>query len=138
MLTFSNYMEKNFGQLAGNFYLGIFLGSAGVIGLILGLPIDIRHITFAAANFGLALVALDFDIPTSTWIATTLGILGIGMMNFIFSFSPSLLVALKAREVSFKDNRRLFIKVLKLFLKTPLTFFFPLDKEEQTDTNKNE
>lgn len=130
ILGFSNYIDKNFGQLAGNFYLGIFLGTAGVIGIFIGLPIDIRHITFSAANFGLALVALDFSIPANTWTYTILGILGIGMMNFLFSFTPSLLVALRSRDVSFRDGRALAILVLKLFLKTPFSFFLPLNKEE--------
>lgn len=138
LVSFSNYIDKNFGQLAGNFYLGVFLGTMGVIGIILGLPLDIRHITFSAANFGLALVALDFTIPLNTWIYSVLGVLGIGIMNFLFSFTPSLLVALKSRSVSFREESSLFLLVIKLFFKTPLSFFFPVDKETFEDTEKNE
>ncbi|MCK7497159.1 MAG: site-specific recombinase [Comamonadaceae bacterium] len=35
----------------------------GTIGIILGLPIDIRHIAFSSANLGYALVAFDFALP---------------------------------------------------------------------------
>lgn len=55
----SSYVEKNLGALAGNFYFGIMLGSMGTLGFILGLPLDIRHITFSAAYFAFSLVGSD-------------------------------------------------------------------------------
>lgn len=48
-----HYIEHNLGALAGNFYFGMFLGLTGTIGTILGLPLDIRHITFSSANLAL-------------------------------------------------------------------------------------
>jgi site-specific recombinase len=38
------------GALVGNIALGFFLGMAGFIGHIFGIPFDIRHITIAAGN----------------------------------------------------------------------------------------
>lgn len=43
-------LEHNLGGLAGNFYFGFMLGMAGSIGLITDLPLDMRHVTFSAAN----------------------------------------------------------------------------------------
>src|SRR5690606_39015624 len=51
LYRFADYIERNLGALAGNFIFGIMLGSMGTIGFILGLPLDIRHIAFASANF---------------------------------------------------------------------------------------
>jgi site-specific recombinase len=56
-------VEHNLGALAGNFYFGLFLGLTGTIGIMLGLPLDIRHITFSAANLAFGLVTLDFQLP---------------------------------------------------------------------------
>jgi site-specific recombinase len=58
-----HYVEHNLGALAGNFYFGLFLGLTGTIGIMLGLPLDIRHITFSAANLAFGLVTLDFQLP---------------------------------------------------------------------------
>ena len=61
-----NYIEHNSGVIIGNFILGILLGITGTVGVIFGLPIDIRHITFAAGNFGLALATLGTKITLNT------------------------------------------------------------------------
>jgi site-specific recombinase len=58
----SRYIENNLGSLTGNFFLGIFLGSIGTMGHFFGLPIDIRHITFASGNLGLAVASLGTQI----------------------------------------------------------------------------
>jgi len=42
-----NYIQERLGGIMGNFLFGCMLGSTGVIGTILGLPLDIRHIAFA-------------------------------------------------------------------------------------------
>jgi len=42
----SLYIENNLGGIMGNFYFGILLGSIGTLGNMLGLPLDIRHVTF--------------------------------------------------------------------------------------------
>lgn len=122
----TRYIEGNLGQLAGNFFLGIFLGSTATLGYILGLPLDIQHITFAAANLGLSIAALGNNIPLETLIYSLMGVGLIGLMNFSFSFGLSILVATKSRSVNFKQRRELFKKVLRLFISNPISFFLPI------------
>ena len=59
LYRFADYIERNLGALAGNFIFGIMLGSMGTIGFILGLPLDIRHIAFASANFIQGLITIN-------------------------------------------------------------------------------
>jgi site-specific recombinase len=119
----ANYIENNLGVLSGNISLGFFLGMAGTIGFITGLPIDIRHIAFSSANFGIALEYSHFSIPAGTIIAGILGIVGIGFINFIVSFGMTLTLALKSRSVTFNQTRALTKLLFAQFLKTPLAFF---------------
>ncbi len=122
---FSNYIEHNLGGLAGNFYFGIFLGSTGTLGMILGLPIDIRHITFAAGNFGLAIVVLEHQVSIWDHFVSFLGILGIGFMNFIVSFSLAITVAVQSRRVNLKGRKKLLVGLWKFFIKNPSIFAYP-------------
>ncbi|MCU0437408.1 MAG: site-specific recombinase [Raineya sp.] len=127
-LKFVDYIEKNLGALAGNFYLGLFLGFMGNIGKILGLNLDIRHVTFAAGNFALALFTLKNDVSAEVISITILGILLIGLVNVSVSFGLSVVVALKSRNITFTETRKLVLFILKTFWKNPWQFFLPFEK----------
>ncbi|MBL7992884.1 MAG: site-specific recombinase [Candidatus Kapabacteria bacterium] len=125
---FANYVENNLGALAGNFFFGFMLGTASTIGFIVGLPFDIRHITFAAASFAIALVSLFVNgetVSTGTVLWTVLGIVGIGAMNFLVSFSLALFVAVRSRNVNFRQSAELVSLLGKYFRSNTRDFFFP-------------
>jgi hypothetical protein len=58
----ANYIRTDLGALAGNFYFGCLLGAVSGLGVMLGMPLDIRHVTFVAAFFGFSSAALDFQL----------------------------------------------------------------------------
>ncbi|WP_226389276.1 site-specific recombinase [Penaeicola halotolerans] len=122
---FGTYIENNLGSLAGNFFLGIFLGTTGTIGFILGLPLDIRHITFSSGNFGIAMASLGSAVHLYDIISAVLGIIAIGIMNFTVSFSLATFVAIRSRNVNFKETRQLLTRLSFLFFLNPAPFFFP-------------
>ena len=124
LLRFSNYIKYNLGSLAGNFFFGIFLGFTGLIGYLLGLPLDIRHITFSSGNFGIALFSLEHELTAYEILISCLGIAGIGFMNFIVSFGLAMFVAVKSRRVNFRQTRKLFGHLWSFFLQRPSDFFF--------------
>lgn len=137
---FSVYIGNNLGSLAGNFFLGIFLGSMGTLGAFLGLPIDIQHVTFASGNFGLALASVGTQIDFLTFVYSCIGIVGIGFMNFFFSFGLAIFVAIQSRRVAF-NKTGLLIKFLLVHLFTkPSEFLFPPaeNTEEENYNQKNE
>ena len=117
------YVEENLGGLMGNFLFGCMLGTAGIVGIIVGLPIDIRHIAFSSANLGYALVAFDFELPWQTMLWAALGVALIGLTNLAVSFVLALWVALKARGVVFTQKRELLYGLWARFRIAPLSFF---------------
>lgn len=121
----ASYIENNLGALAGNFYFGCLLGGMSAIGVLLGLPVDIRHITFSSAFAGFSAVGLDFAISAKIFLMTTLGIVLIGAMNLAVSFSLALYVAMKSRKVSFRQWRTLISTLATRLNQQPGEFFLP-------------
>ena len=119
----SVYLENNLGGLMGNFYFGILLGTMGTLGYLLGLPLDIRHVTFSAANFSTALVALDHRVSWELAATSIAGFLLIGAVNLLVSFSLALWVALRARQIRFEHGIRLLRALGRRFLAAPIDFF---------------
>lgn len=117
------YLENNLGGLMGNFYFGMLLGFTPTIGFLLGLPLDIRHVTFSTANFATALVALDFALDGHTIALISAGVLLIGTMNLLVSFGLALWVALRARKIHFDHGLQLVRALGRRFRTAPLEFF---------------
>ena len=148
------FVESNLGAIMGNFIFGVFLGSTATIGFLFGLPIDIRHIAFASANlahglFNISSSQLDWQIV----LLSVFGVLLIGMVNLMVSFSLALFVALRSKEVRFVDWSRLTKQLLSHLMTHPSDFFWPRDKpmkyaridsqgqiifDDTTATNSNE
>ncbi|GAB4132747.1 MAG: site-specific recombinase [Raineya sp.] len=126
-LSIIDYLEKNIGALAGNFYLGIFLGSTGTIGKILGINIDIRHVTFAGGNFAMSLQMQGNNVAASVILESLLGIFLIGLVNVVVSFGLSVVVALKSRNITFTETGKLIALLSKAFIKSPFSFILPLE-----------
>jgi site-specific recombinase len=119
----ANYLENNLGGLMGNFYFGILLGSIGTLGDMLGIAIDIRHITFSSANFATALVGLDYRLSWQQVLTSLFGIASIGAMNLFVSFSLALTVALRSRQARFGQTGALLHTLLQRFTSSPRDFF---------------
>lgn len=113
------------GVVVGNVFLGFGLGSMGTLGEILGLPLDIRHIAFASAQFGSSLHVLDYQVETAFIAQIALGVALIGLVNFLVSFGLSLAVALESRGVTFGETRRLLVHLLARLRRRPLDWFVP-------------
>ncbi len=123
----ARYVENNLGALVGNIALGFFLGMAGFLGKIFGVPFDIRHITISAANTAIGVFGLGFHAITVKELTyTILGVFGIGFLNFAVSFGLAFFVAVKSRGIHLKNYPeflgilwRYFKKFPKDFIKAP-------------------
>ncbi|MDP3540319.1 MAG: preprotein translocase subunit TatB [Azonexus sp.] len=120
-----NYIQDRMGGIMGNFLFGCMLGSTGVIGTILGLPLDIRHIAFSSANLGYALIGFQFELPVRAILWGALGIAAIGFTNLAVSFALALRTALGARRIQFEHWGPLFSAILKRFRQQPRSFLLP-------------
>ncbi|MBS2034934.1 hypothetical protein JST97_08095 [bacterium] len=93
--VWAGYANSESGALAGNVALGFYLGGLGGVGAIFGLPLDIRHVSFAAANLGYAWHSLG---PAPSVLALSLlGVALIGLVNLLVSFGLALWLAIRAR-----------------------------------------
>lgn len=132
LATGSEFIENNLGAIMGNFIFGCFLGSTATVGYMLGLPLDIRHIAFASANFVHGMYFLSpLDVSWQIGLISFLGVLLIGFVNLFVSFSLALIVALRAKNVAVFEWRRLGKMVFAHFLKRPQDFIIPRRKSVQ-------
>jgi site-specific recombinase len=98
--------DRHLGAIMGNLLFGLMLGSAGFIGFIFGLPLDIRHVAFASANLGYALAAFDFRPEWLAFAWAALGVVLIALTNLAVSFVLALGVALRARGLGLREMLR--------------------------------
>lgn len=125
MLRITAYVENNLGALAGNFFFGFLLGGATAVGVLFGLPMDIRHIAFSSAYVGYSIAAFDFGLPLQTVAVAMLGVVLIGLVNLVVSFTLTLYVAMRARRITFAQGRTLSSLMLRRMLTRPHEFFIP-------------
>ena len=129
----AKYLESNIGGLAGNFFLGIFLGSTSAVGFTIGVPLDIRHITFASGNFGIAVASLQNNVSTELWLNSIIGIAAIGIMNVLVSFGLSIVFALNSRSAGFSEVKSLLANLSWQFFHRGSAFFFPVSSKEEKE-----
>ncbi|MDR2365137.1 MAG: site-specific recombinase [Zoogloeaceae bacterium] len=135
---FANYVGDHMGALAGNFLFGVMLAVAWGIGILLSLPVDIRHVAFSSAYLGYAAAAHDFSPPLAAFIWAAVGVMGIGLINLGVSFMLALFVALRARGVTFSQGRQLMYGLLRRFFTRPGDFFLPPGKSAESPPEKVE
>ena len=130
MQRVANWMQQKWPSVVSNIWFGVFMGSAWAIGHFFGLPLDIRHITFASGNLAYGLYGMNFIISLENifWCILGIGIIGFG--NFIVSFGLSLWIALRSREVPASELKYLGRCVWRAFKARPRAFFFPVREKE--------
>lgn len=122
----ADFTAHNLGAIMGNFIFGCFLGGTATIGVILGLPLDIRHIAFSSAN----LVHGLFNLPLAQWswhlaLVSFFGMLLIGAVNLAVSFSLALFVALRSKDVEFSEWKTLNGLLFKHLKTRPMDYIYP-------------
>lgn len=119
------YVENNLGALAANFFFGFLLGGVTALGVLFGLPLDIRHIAFSSAYVGYAAVGMDFTLSWQLAALSAAGIALIGLTNLGVSFALTLYVALRARRITFAQGRELGKMIVRRFVSRPRDFLLP-------------
>lgn len=121
----AKWVENKWPGIMSNVWFGIFMGTCGTIGAFIGLGIDIRHITFVSGSIALGWYGSGFTAPTSMLIWAFVGMWLIGFMNFMVSFSLSLLLAFRSRNIPLKETKELGKATWKYFKSFPVEFFLP-------------
>jgi len=121
----ASWLEKKWPGVASNFWFGVFMGTTASVGAFLGLNLDVRHITFSTGNFAIGNFGSDFGLTPDMIFWASTGIIIIGFMNFIVSFILSLGLALRSRDIAYRELIPLFKAVVLRFRVEPLSFFLP-------------
>ena len=113
------YLRPRWGGIAGNLFFGFYLGMMSAFGTLAGLPLDIRHIAFSAANLGYAWQAFDWQLAAPVVLVAIAGVVLIGLVNLTVSFSLAFYVALRATRSSRQGSGELLLRGLFAILKAP-------------------
>jgi site-specific recombinase len=131
---FADYMHENYGALVGNFFFGMLLGGTAYVGLLLGLPLGIRHVAFASGNLGYAMSAyfpgfLEFALYFFY-------VFLISFCNLWVSFGLALYVALRARNTRIQSASKVMTAFREQIRSAPFSLIFPPSepREEKTQT----
>lgn len=120
------WFERNISALAGNISLGFMLGMIPEFAGFFGLPLEVRHVTLSTGQFTAALSVLGVGgIGWTIWMASVIGILGIGALNLIVSFSLAMFVAIRARDVRRTERGLLYRAMMQRLCNQPLSFVLP-------------
>jgi site-specific recombinase len=111
----------------GYVVLGFLLGSVPIIVSLFGIPLEVRHVTLAAASLGYVLDALWIEraLHFSDVIFALAGIVLIGILNIATSFALSFLLAVRARDIGEKKARQFLKEFLRELASHPVSFLLP-------------
>jgi len=118
-----DYVDAHYGAILGNLFFGMYLGLVGALGVLTGLPVDIRHVAFSSANVGTALVGLGWQEVRAVLPWAVAGVVGIAVVNLLVSFTLALYVAVKSRQLGFAQLWQLAGVLLARLARSPLQFF---------------
>jgi site-specific recombinase len=111
----------------GYFVLGFLLGTVPIVFELFGIPLEVRHVTLAAASLGYALDASRIygQLHWQDAVVAFLGIGFVGVLNIVTSFLLSFLLAVRARNIGGAQSRRFLREVGMELLAHPLSFLLP-------------
>ncbi len=123
----AGWLAHNIAGLGGNISLGLMLGLAPSIARFFGLPLDVRHVTLSTGQVTAAFAQLGGDrLWHPATIGLVIGILGIGLLNILVSFSLALFVAIRARNVRGPERHAFFRALVGRVVQSPLSFVLPI------------
>jgi len=123
----SHWVKHHAPGSVGYITLGFLLGAVPILVALFGIPLEVRHVTLAAASLGYAFdnLWLSGALTRHDVILSASGILLVGFLNIFTSFALSFLLALRAREVRESKARRFLREVGQEFLTNPVSFLVP-------------
>ena len=107
--SWSIWWREHISVVAANVSLALLLVYGPAFMAFLGFGFDIRHVTLSAGSFASAATALGWKVflMSGFWLGI-LGILAIGLINVLVSFSLAFHMALRSRDLPLFDRKRLY------------------------------
>ena len=137
MKRLAHAVDANLSGWTTSIVLGYLLGFVPEIGRFFGFPLDVRHVTLSTGTLALAAASFGRDWLYRGWFTKAIfGIAVIFVLNLGVSFAIAAAVAMKAYNVSKRDQLRLLRYTAASFLRSPRRFLIlpaKSDRREQTD-----
>jgi site-specific recombinase len=123
----AHWMKHHAAGSAGYIVLGFLLGSVPIMFELFGIPLEVRHVTLGAASVAYAWDALRIygQLHLSEVMASSMGIVLVGVLNISTSFVLSFLLAARARDIGEAKARRFLKEVGRQLVLHPVTFLLP-------------
>jgi site-specific recombinase len=123
----ANWVRHHAPGSVGFIVLGFLLGAVPISFELFGIPLEVRHVTLAAASLGYALDGghLYGHLHWHEMILALSGIAMVGLLNIFTSFALSFLLAVRARNIGEAQSRRFLREVGRELLANPLAFLLP-------------
>lgn len=123
----ANWVRHHAPGSVGFIVLGFLLGSVPIVLELFGIPLEVRHVTLAAASLGYALdgARLYGELHWQEAALAFGGIALVGLLNIFTSFALSFLLAIRARNIAQAQSRRFLREVGRELLTHPFSFLLP-------------
>jgi site-specific recombinase len=122
--AFSQHVMTQVAAFGGNAGFGLLLGFMPLGFKLVGVPMDVRHVTFVMGQLtyaGMFHGSAVIDVSGFGWALLAVPL--VATINFGVSFALALVVALRSRGLGLKAQASLGRAVLKRLVKEPKVFF---------------
>lgn len=120
----SRFLTAQASGFGGNVGFGMLLGFMPMLFVLVGLPLEVRHVTFVTGQLAYAAIALGPDVFTrGDFLVALISIPMVGLINFAVSFAFAIVVALRARGIGLSGQVSLARAVISRFFASPKAFF---------------
>jgi site-specific recombinase len=139
MRRVANIFEHNLGGWSTSVILGYLLGFTPVLGHFFGLPLDVRHVTLSSGTLALAAARFGTASLGRAWFYSAVeGIAVVFVLNLGVSFTIAGMVALRAYDVSLKEQLAILRFLCREAIKSPLRFILPPRRSAPIQTKADE
>jgi site-specific recombinase len=120
------WWRANISGLAANISLGMMLGLVPALFAVIGLPVEVRHVTLGIGQLGAAVGALGWEVfgRAAFWWCVA-GIAVTGLLNVGVSFALAMRVAVMSRGVRLKERDRVRTALWRRLRQQPMSFLRP-------------
>lgn len=126
MQRWSEAVSRNIAGWGTNVSLGMMLGMTPAVGMFLGVPLDVRHVTLSSGTLALASASLQAEWYREGWFLYAIaGVAVMFVLNLSVSFFLSLVTALRAYEFPRSEAMDLLRRLLKRLIVSPGDFILP-------------
>jgi len=137
MQGLADMVARNMSGWATSIALGLLLAFTPVIGKLIGLPLDVRHVTLSYGMLAFADAGLRGWFSAGWLFWTLAGVATLFLLNLGVSFFLALYTATRACKLERKELALFGAALLRRLFKRPLDFVLPRGAEPMMDGESN-